>query len=127
MLKLLIGSLVALTLLASPSHSQSGPPTYTIDQSLPNPNFNLPRLSYGMVFNGNTWDRLRTPNIFKTLSSVTISSETTIWTPASGKKFRLMGWCITQGTVTGAITIKDNTGGTTILIIPPQTIATDTC
>ena len=56
------------------------------------------------------------------LSAVVITSETTIWTPTSGKKFRLMGYAITQGVVTGAITLKDGIGGTTILIIPQQTI-----
>jgi hypothetical protein len=59
-----------------------------------------------------------TPNVFKSLSGVVITSETTIWTPASGKKFRLMGFVITQTVVTGDITLKDNTGGSTILVIP---------
>lgn len=76
-----------------------------------------------LVFNGATWDRLRAPNVFKNLSAVVITSETTIWTPAAGKKFRLMGFCLTQGVATGAVVLKDNTAGTTILIIPPQTIA----
>lgn len=73
-------------------------------------------------FNGSTWDRERTPNVFKTLSAVVITSETTIWTPAGGKKFRLMGFCLAQGVATGAVTLKDNTAGSTILIIPPNTI-----
>jgi hypothetical protein len=58
------------------------------------------------------------PNVFKSLSAVNISSETTIWTPAGGKKFRLMGFVITQGTLTGDITLRDDTAGTTILVIP---------
>jgi hypothetical protein len=65
---------------------------------------------------------LRTPAVFKPLSAVVITAETTIWTPTAGKKFRLMGYAITQGVATGAITLKDNTAGTTILVIPPNTI-----
>jgi hypothetical protein len=64
----------------------------------------------------------RTPAVFKPFSAVLITAETTIWTPAAGKKFRLMGYAITQGVVTGAITIKGNTAGATILVIPQHTI-----
>jgi hypothetical protein len=76
----------------------------------------------GMLFNGATFDRPRTPNVFKTLSAVVITSETAIWTPASGKKFRLMGFMLAQGVATGAVTFKDNTAGTTILIMPQHTV-----
>ena len=62
------------------------------------------------------------PTVFKPLSAVVVTAETTVWTPATGKKFRLMGYAITQGVVTGAVTLKDGTAGTTILIIPPNTI-----
>jgi hypothetical protein len=58
------------------------------------------------------------PNVFKSFSAVDISYETTIWAPASGMRFRLMGFVITQGTVTGDITLRDNTYGSTILVIP---------
>jgi len=84
---------------------------------------NGPMAMTAMLFNGATFDRPRTPLVFKTLSAVVITSETTIWTPATGKKFRLMGLWITQGVVTGAVTLKDNTAGTTIFIIPQNTIA----
>lgn len=76
----------------------------------------------GFIFNGTKWDRARTPAIFKPLSAVLITAETTIWTPAAGKKFRLMGYAITQGAATGAVTLRDNTAGTTILVIPPNTV-----
>ena len=49
------------------------------------------------------------------------SGEVTLWTPASGKKFRLMGFLISQGVITGAVTLRDNTAGATILVIPPGT------
>ena len=73
-------------------------------------------------YDGENWSSVRTPSVFKTLSAVVITSETAIWTPAAGKKFRLMGFCLTQGVLTGAVTIKDGTAGTTILIIPQTTI-----
>lgn len=64
----------------------------------------------------------RTPKVFKPLSAVVITNETTIWTPTSGKKFRLMGGYLAQGVATGAITLRDNTSGTTILIVPQNTV-----
>jgi hypothetical protein len=82
----------------------------------------LPVQARNVLFNGATWERWRNPNVFKSPSAVVITSETTIWTPGAGKKFRLMGGVITQGVVTGAITFKDNTAGATIIIIPPNTI-----
>ncbi len=63
-----------------------------------------------------------TANVFKTVSATVITNETTVWTPASGKKFRLLGWYLAQGVATGAITLRDNTGGSTIVIIPQHTV-----
>jgi hypothetical protein len=60
-------------------------------------------------------------NVFKSVNALAITSEATVWTPASGKKFRLMGFVLTQGVLTGAVTLRDNTAGATILVIPPQT------
>lgn len=78
--------------------------------------------SFSAVYNGANFERLRTPNVFKQLSAVLITAETTIWTPAGGKKFRLMGFVIAQGVLTGAITLRDNTAGTIILTIPQNTV-----
>lgn len=83
---------------------------------------NGPMAMAGMLFNGATFDRPRTPFVFKTLSAVVITSETTVWTPATGKKFRLMGFMLAQGVATGAVTFKDNTAGTTIFIMPAHTV-----
>lgn len=80
--------------------------------------------NFNYQFNGATWDRLRTPKVFTSLNAVSVASEVTIWTPTAGKKFRLMGFCITQGTLAGNITLKDNTAGTTILIIPAAVVQT---
>ncbi len=70
-----------------------------------------------LLYNGSTWDRPRTPSIFKPQSAVSIASEATVWTPTSGKKFRLIGGVITAS-VAGNITLKDNTAGTTIMVVP---------
>jgi hypothetical protein len=42
-----------------------------------------------LLFNGATWDRMRTPAIFKQASTAATGS-TALWTPAAGKKFRIM-------------------------------------
>lgn len=73
------------------------------------------------------WDRQRTVTVYKTVSALVVTTETTVWTPAALKRFRLMGFCLTQGVVTGAITLKDNTAGATILVIPPNTIGVSQC
>ncbi len=41
------------------------------------------------AYTGAGWDRVRTPAIFKT-ATATASGDTALWTPTSGKKFRLM-------------------------------------
>jgi hypothetical protein len=60
----------------------------------------------------------REPTVFKSLAATIITGEEAIWTPAGGKKFRLLGFVITQGVVTGNITLRDDTAGSTILVIP---------
>lgn len=51
-------------------------------------------LSSGLLYNGLTWDRARTPNIFRTSAAITAAGATAVWTPAGGKKFRLMAYAI---------------------------------
>jgi hypothetical protein len=86
--------------------------------------FGNPRIAgvTSALWTGAAFALTRTPTIFKSFSAQLITSETTIWTPAAGKKFRLMGFVITQGIVAGNITLRDNTGGTTILVIPSTPI-----
>jgi len=67
------------------------------------------------VYNGATWDRQRTPLVFKPIDLAAATAEATIWTPTTGKKFRLMGFILTVGAAS-TLTFKDNTGGTTIFI-----------
>lgn len=45
------------------------------------------------LYNGATWDRGRTPTTFKSSAS-TSSGNTAVWTPTSGKKFRIMKYMI---------------------------------
>lgn len=70
---------------------------------------NVPAIgTYG--FNGDTWDRKRVANVSKQNSgSVATIASLTIWTPAAGKKFRLLGVIVSVG-VTGNYTLLDNTG-----------------
>lgn len=62
------------------------------------------------------------PNVFKPFAATTITNETTVWTPASGKKFNLMGCVLTQSVATGDVTLRDGTAGTTIMVIPANTV-----
>lgn len=67
-----------------------------------------------MAWDGTQYVRLRTPSVFKTISLGAGTAETTIWDPAAGKKFRVMGFWITASTATG-LTFRDNTAGTIII------------
>jgi hypothetical protein len=69
--------------------------------------------TYNLLYNAATWDRQRQAVIYKVLALASGTAETTIWTPAAGKKFRLMGFLLSPGAAT-TLTFKDNTGGTTI-------------
>ena len=53
---------------------------------------------------------LRTPSVFKTVAAVAVTAGTPVagWTPASGKKFRLMGYALSLS-VAGAVIMKDAT------------------
>lgn len=68
-----------------------------------------------MLYNGSGWDRFRTPSVFKTFTITASNAETTIWTPAASRRFRLMGLFLFSDTAT-ALTFRDNTGGTIILL-----------
>lgn len=70
----------------------------------------------GALYNGATWDRPRTPNVFKTFALAASSAEQTIWTPTAGKKFRLMGFVLTINTLAATVTFRDKTAGATIFV-----------
>lgn len=65
------------------------------------------------AYNGATWDRQRVASVFKTFTISASAAETTIWTPTSGKKFRVLGYHLFSDTAT-VLTIRDNTAGTVI-------------
>ena len=60
----------------------------------------------------------RTPDVFVPFSGLAITTEADVWVPTSGKRFRLMGFVITQGTLAGDVTLKDGTGLATIFTVP---------
>lgn len=82
---------------------------------------NTPMLLYN-VGTGN-FNMARTPSIFKAGSGNT-NGDNTIWTPAAGKKFRIMGLVLANGTANAqTIAMKDNTGGTIVFtVVLPATI-----
>lgn len=74
--------------------------------------------SYKILFDGQRVQAERSQGKIINLAAVGIASETIIWTPAAGRKFRLLGYKLTSGTVGGNVTLRDNTAGATILTIP---------
>lgn len=68
-------------------------------------------------FNGATWDRGRWPSKFIDMNAVSISSIATLWTPAGGKKFRLLGGTFSVSAA-ASVLFEDNGAGTTIFRTP---------
>lgn len=64
---------------------------FSNSQTLPSnaQNTQLFSFNYPFLYNGSTWDRQRAPHIFRT-AQATASGNTAVWTPTSGKKFRLL-------------------------------------
>ena len=71
------------------------------------------------AYGGASWDRVRTPKIFKSFASTAITAGTgiTLWTPTSGKKFRLLG-CAISYSAAAQLIFGDNAVGTVILRSP---------
>lgn len=65
------------------------------------------------TWNNSVWQPVLTPNVFKTFNVAVCATEAPIWTPATGKKFRMMGYTI-GASAAGVVDFKDNTAGTTI-------------
>ena len=61
------------------------------DAQIPSATGHVAAIAHRMAFNGASWDRVRTPNVFIT-AQITAQGINNIWTPAAGKKFRLMGF-----------------------------------
>ncbi len=58
------------------------------------------------VWNGATWDRLRLGNVFKWVAAAALG-DNAVWTPAAGKKFRLLGLAIQCGATATDVYLKD--------------------
>lgn len=80
---------------------------------------------YLLVFNGTTWDRVRTESVRKDLSAVAIGTIATVWTPASGKKFRLMGGSISVSAAANVL-FEDNAAGAGNFIYRTPKLLADT-
>lgn len=59
---------------------------------------------------------VRNCNKFVTLNAVVITSSSPLWTPAAGKKFRLMGYVLSCGVALGNVTLQD--GAAAIFLLP---------
>lgn len=69
---------------------------------------------------------LRAANVFKVLDTVAIGSIATVWTPASGKKIRLMGGSISVSAAANVLFEDNSHSSTTNYVVRTPTLATDT-
>lgn len=60
-------------------------------------------------------EKQRTPIVFKPVNLTLATGDNNIWTPATGKKFRLLGWSLGCNVAGAALTVKDGT--TTIMTL----------
>lgn len=56
-------------------------------------------------------------SVFKTMDALGTGVEVGVWTPAAGKRFRLMKGVVTSS-VAGNIVFRDGTAGAIILVVP---------
>lgn len=61
-------------------------------------------------YNGTSWDKVRVQSFRVDLNAVTITSIATVWTPTSGKKFRLMGGSFSIS-APASVLFEDNSAG----------------
>jgi hypothetical protein len=76
-----------------------------------------------LLFNGATWDRERTPTVFKDVSAVAIGTIATVWTPANGKKFRLMGGAISVSAAANVLFEDNAAAGANFVFRTPKLLA----
>ena len=82
-----------------------------------------PLATFPYGFNGTSWDKVRIGKISKDVSAVTVTTISTLWTPTTGKKFRLMGGTLSCSTAV-SILFEDNTAGATIFRTPKLLVDT---
>jgi len=58
-----------------------------------------------------------TPSKYVDMSAITITTIATVWDPAAGKKFRLMGGCISVSAA-ASVLFEDNAASTTVFRTP---------
>lgn len=68
--------------------------------------------SFNLGYNGATFDRVRVNNkyFYQSIATFTGSTAYTIWTPAAGKRFRLMGVSVVV-TAASKVSLRDGTAG----------------
>jgi hypothetical protein len=54
---------------------------------------------------------------FKFFTATALTTETTVWTPATGTRWRLTGMAVAVSAIC-YVTIRDNTGGSTVFVLP---------
>jgi len=75
-------------------------------------------VSAGLINEGTgVAEQERTPTVFKAVKGVVVTAGTpvAIWTPAAGKRFRLMGWTFGISTASGAVYLND--GATNFAVV----------
>ena len=77
------------------------------------------------VWNGSGYELVRVASTRKDLSAVTITSIAAVWTPASAKKFRLMGGCISISAA-GNVLFEDNAAGAGNFVFRTPKLLADT-
>lgn len=84
-----------------------------------NANSGLLVADFGLLFNGASWDRQRTPSVFKPILNVAVVAGTpaVVWTPAAGKKFRLMGLALSLS-VAGFLSLDDGVSVLDLVRLP---------
>jgi hypothetical protein len=92
--------------------AQANQTSFSVDNSAASAAYNVGSLLmlYGPNGATNNWYNQRTAIVFKTIAAVAVTAGTpvAIWTPTSGKKFRLMGYALSLS-VAGAVILKDAT------------------
>jgi hypothetical protein len=78
-----------------------------------------------LVFNGTTWDRLRAASVRKDLNAIAIGAIATVWTPAAGKRFRLMGGVLSVSAA-ASVLFEDNAAGAGSFVFRTPKLAADT-
>ncbi len=68
------------------------------------------------------------PLVFKPIKAlaITAGSPLAVWTPATGKRFRLLGFCVLPTVANVGILFEDATGGTNEFLRFPPTAAVST-